>query len=100
MFEYRLLSGVRTMTGRGPGLAINVAGTIAESCCGLVYLVGSSLPSTKMRIWGVNLSPAASIVNSGARAYAFAGEIDANSTGGVGVGDGGTSTSVLEQVSG
>jgi hypothetical protein len=47
-------------------------------------LVGSSLPSIKIRICGVNLSPAASILNSGARAYAFDGEIDANRTGGGG----------------
>ncbi len=53
--------------------AMNDAGTVVESCCGLLYEVGSSRPSTKIRIAGVNLSPATSSLKSAVRAYTFDG---------------------------
>src|SRR5258706_13392270 len=59
-FEESVPSLLLTTICLCPGFAITAAGTIVETCCGLMYLVGKVRPSITMRAAGVNLSPLAS----------------------------------------
>ena len=67
---------------------MSAAGTVAASCCGPMYRVGTSVLSITTRNCDVILSPDISSGKSAVFAKTFAGEMFASKTGGVGVGVG------------